>query len=84
MDGSSLEEYNGFLVDGSVTIAHPNCAKWQSVEPPTRPKHEVRWCRSFVSKVRALTVKKQLSGTVSISPKSGSMNKVRSKTIVQL
>jgi hypothetical protein len=26
----TLEEYNGFLVDGSVTIAHPNCNRWQS------------------------------------------------------
>jgi hypothetical protein len=31
MDESSLEEYNGFLVDGSVMIAHPNCSKWQSL-----------------------------------------------------
>ena len=31
MDESLLEEYNGFLVDGSVTIAHPNCTNWQSL-----------------------------------------------------
>jgi hypothetical protein len=31
MDGSLLEEYNGFLVDGSVTIPHPNCSQWQSL-----------------------------------------------------
>jgi hypothetical protein len=31
MDESPLEEYNGFLVDGSVTIAHPNCTGWQSL-----------------------------------------------------
>ena len=30
MDESPLEEYNGFLVDGSVTIGHPNSNKWQS------------------------------------------------------
>ena len=27
MDESLLEEYNGFLVDGSVMISHPN--RWQ-------------------------------------------------------
>ena len=31
MAESPLEAYNGFLVDGSVTIAHPTCSKWQSV-----------------------------------------------------
>ena len=31
MDGSPLEEYNAFLVDGSISIAHPTCSKWQSV-----------------------------------------------------
>ena len=31
MDESPLEEYNGFFVDGSVTIGHPNSNKWQSL-----------------------------------------------------
>ena len=31
MDGSPLEEYSGFLIDGSVGIAHPTCSKWQSL-----------------------------------------------------
>jgi hypothetical protein len=31
MDESPLEEYNGFLVDGSVMITHPNSNKWQSL-----------------------------------------------------
>ena len=30
MDESLLEEYMGFLDDGSVAIAHPNCNSWQS------------------------------------------------------
>jgi hypothetical protein len=29
MDESLLEEYNGFLVDGSVMISHPNSNRWQ-------------------------------------------------------
>ena len=31
MAESLLEEYNGFLVDGSVIIAHPNSNRWQSL-----------------------------------------------------
>jgi hypothetical protein len=31
MAESPLEEYNGFLVDGSVMIAHPNSNQWQSL-----------------------------------------------------
>jgi hypothetical protein len=31
MDESLLQEYNGFLVDGSVIIAHPNSNRWQSL-----------------------------------------------------
>jgi hypothetical protein len=31
MDDLPLEEYNGFLVDGSVTIGHPNSHSWQSL-----------------------------------------------------
>ena len=31
MDEAPLEEYNGFFVDGSVTIGHPNSNKWQSI-----------------------------------------------------
>jgi hypothetical protein len=31
MDESPFEEYNGFLVDGSVTIGHRNSNKWQSL-----------------------------------------------------
>ena len=31
MDGMTLEEYNGFLVDGSVIIPHPNSNHWQSL-----------------------------------------------------
>jgi hypothetical protein len=30
MDESPLEEYNGFLVDGSVTIPRPNSREWHS------------------------------------------------------
>jgi hypothetical protein len=31
MDESLFEEYNGFLVDGSVIIPHPNSNRWQSL-----------------------------------------------------
>jgi hypothetical protein len=31
MDELLLEEYKGFLVDGSVMIAHPNSNRWQSL-----------------------------------------------------
>ena len=31
MGESPLEKYNGFLVDGSVTIGHPNSNNWQSL-----------------------------------------------------
>ena len=31
MDEAPLEKYSGFLVDGSVTIGHPNSNKWQSL-----------------------------------------------------
>ena len=31
MDEAPLQEYCGFLIDGSVTIAHPNCNRWQSI-----------------------------------------------------
>jgi hypothetical protein len=31
MDESQLEEYNGFLVDGSVIVGHPNCNRWRSM-----------------------------------------------------
>jgi hypothetical protein len=28
MQDSALEEYNGFLVSGGLSIGHPNCHKW--------------------------------------------------------
>jgi hypothetical protein len=31
MEESLLEEYNGFLIDGSVMIPHPNSNHWQSL-----------------------------------------------------
>ena len=31
MDESLLQEYNGFLVDGSLIIAHPNSDRWKSL-----------------------------------------------------
>jgi hypothetical protein len=31
MDESPFEEYNGFLVNGSVKIPHPNCSTWRSL-----------------------------------------------------
>jgi hypothetical protein len=31
MDEIPLQEYKGFLVDGSVMIPHPNSNRWQSL-----------------------------------------------------
>ena len=59
-----LEEYNGFLVDNSVTIAHPNCDRWQSLGGVNSAKIRSPLSRLPLLKVRALTVKKARYRTV--------------------
>jgi len=65
MDELLLEEYKGFLVDGSVMIAHPNSNRWQSLGMVYSPKTRSPLIQIIRIEGESLTAKKPPYSTVS-------------------
>ena len=77
MDDLPLEEYNGFLVDGSVTIGHPNSHSCQSLGAVYSAKTRSPLVQIIRIEGSSFDSRKRPFGMDETSPNGGSMNKVR-------